>query len=233
MKKHLLTAAVCAALFLLLILLVRTVDVAAIGPQGTEIGLSAVNGAVHEAVDYREGWYRLSAGLGYAALALAAFFALLGLKQLVQRKSLFKVDRELLVLAGLYAAVLVLYVLFDKVAVNYRPMLLPGDTEPEASFPSTHTMLACVLYGSASMLAGRYVRGDGLRIGLRLLAGLLLILTVLGRMLSGVHWLTDILGGLLISTTLLALFAAALAAFADGRKLDRRRPDKPGKHLAN
>lgn len=200
-------AACFALLFILLIGVLLNVDVAPIGPEETKVGLSSVNKAVADALGYRENFYSISKYLGYAVLLTAACFALAGLWQLIQRKSLSKVDSDFIALAGLYAAVAVMYLLFEKVVINCRPVILPGEVHPEPSFPSTHTMLACTIMGSAMMVLGGFVKNEKLRLLLQICCGALLCGTVVFRLLSGVHWLTDILGGLLLSATLLFLFS--------------------------
>ena len=207
-KKHYLTAGVCALLAIVLIVLVRCVDVAAIGPAGTRIGLSHLNQAVHELTGVHMLWYTVTDWLGIVAVLAVAAMALLGLVQLIRRRSLRKVDREILALGGLYVAIFLLYVFFEKVIVNYRPIIMPGCTAPEASFPSSHTMLTCVVLGGIRMVLDKYVKNKGLCTALQVLCWLIILVTVVGRLISGVHWFTDIVGGLLISTALLALFAA-------------------------
>lgn len=221
MKNRVLSACACGALFLLLIVLVRAVDVAAIGPAGTSVGLSHVNGPIHRALGYSALWYRVSEALGGLTLLVAAAFAVLGIFQLVRGRSLAKVDRELIALGGLYAAVAVLYIFFDKVAVNYRPVLMPGEASPEASFPSSHAMLVCTVMGSAMMLADRYAPRRLVR-PLRIACGAVIAVTVAGRMISGVHWFTDILGGALISAALLLAFSAALRKYGRKRRGAKR-----------
>ncbi|MBR3106734.1 MAG: phosphatase PAP2 family protein [Clostridia bacterium] len=211
MKKRLSLSALFLALFIALIAVVSTVDVAAIGPEGTKVGLSHLNQAVHEALGENMGFlYNFTKYLGYAAILLALGFAAYGAVQLIQRRSLKKVDKALWALAGLYAAVALLYVLFEKVIVNYRPMIMPGDTAPEASFPSTHTMLFFTILGSVAMVAGRYVKNQNLALLIRVACVVLIILGVAFRLGSGVHWLTDICGGILISSALLLAFSAVL-----------------------
>ena len=78
MKKSFLISGICAVLFLLLIVVLKTVDVAAIGPAGTEVGLSGINGAVHESLGESHFWYQLTKILGFLSLATAAFFAAVG-----------------------------------------------------------------------------------------------------------------------------------------------------------
>jgi len=206
-KKRLLAAGCFLVLFIALTALVSTVDVAPIGPAGTSVGFSRVNGAVHDSLGFNPAWYRVTQWLGYISILTAVCIAAAGLIQAIRRKGLLRADRELIMLGCIYAAVAVLYILFEKVIINYRPVIMPDSTEPEASFPSTHTMLSCVVMGTALMLTGRYIRSAALRRAAQAGCALVLALTVIGRLLSGVHWLTDIAGGLLISAALLALYA--------------------------
>ncbi len=221
-NKNFLLAVVGALLTLILICLVRFVDVAPIGPEGTSIGLSALNLAAFQAFGISMSWYKITTVLGIVAILTAGLFALLGLIQLIRRKSLLKVDRELLVLAGLYVVVVILYVLFDKIAVNYRPMILPDEQQPEASFPSSHTMLVCVVMGSALSLLPKYVKIPVVRTALTVVCCVVIGLTVAGRLLSGVHWFTDIIGGVLISITLLSLYAGTVEVLTPAGKEPRR-----------
>jgi len=219
-KTKLILSLVCAVLFLALILLVKTVDVqpvevksaeaeSAVAPVQEDIGLSGINTAARDAVGVRLSFYKITKYLGYLSFLVAGCFAALGLWQWISRKSLKKVDPTLWSLAIIYAMVLILYFFFEKVVVNCRPVMLPGETVPAASYPSTHTMLACVVFGSAAIALGRYVRNGTLCKALQAALWALAGLTVALRFLSGVHWLTDILGGVLISASLLFLLASA------------------------
>ena len=227
MKKQtkLMVAGVFALLVVVLIALVRLVDAASIGPEGTRIGLSHLNQAVHGLTGVHMIWYTITDWLGILAILVAAAFGVIGLMQLIRRRSLLKVDGEILALGGLYVVVIALYLFFEKVIVNYRPIIMPGSEHPEASFPSSHTMLVCVIMGSAIQVLHRYVRGRGLRKGLRAACWAVIGITVVGRLISGVHWFTDIVGGLLISAALLQLFSAITASF-------RRRARRKGKRGA-
>lgn len=57
-------AAIGFALFILTIALVTSIDVAAVGPAGTSIGLSHLNKAVHDLVGVHMIWYRITNILG-------------------------------------------------------------------------------------------------------------------------------------------------------------------------
>ena len=206
-KVKFLISGVSAILFALLIAVLRLVDVAPAGPQGTSIGLSHLNKSVANLTGVNMLWYDITDWLGVAAILTAFVFTIVGLVQLIKRKSLLKVDGELLWLGGLYLLVIGIYILFENVIINYRPIIMPGCTNPEASFPSSHTMIVCVIMGSAIMLIGRYIRGKTLCRVLRILCAVIIGITIIGRLISGVHWFTDIIGGILISASLLFLFA--------------------------
>ena len=209
-KRKIITAYVSGLLFAMLIILVRFVDVQEIGPEGTRIGLSSLNRFVFETLGVHMIWYEITDWLGIAAIFTAFLFAAAGLVQWIRRRSLWKVDREILALGGLYLIVIGLYALFELVIVNYRPIIMPGSAHPEASFPSSHTMLVCIIMGSAIQLLGKYVKSISLRTVLQIICAVVIGVTVIGRLISGVHWFTDILGGILISVTLLNLYAEKL-----------------------
>ena len=227
-KKGFTLACVFALLFALLLVLVRTVDVAAIGPEGTEIGLSHWNAAVRDAFGFHPIWYQITQALGALALGVAAVFALAGFIQLVRRKSFWEVDREIGALGFLYAVVIGLYATFEVVVVNYRPVILPGEAHVEASFPSSHTMLVCVVMGSAMLLARRYLGERGVCVAAEVLCALVIALTVFGRLYAGVHWFTDILAGILLSVSLLSLYAGFIGKPRRGKGRRASAPRKGG-----
>lgn len=209
--RKLLTAGIGLLLTVILIALVRLVDVAPIGADGTSIGLSHLNQFVFDLFGVNMLWYNITDWLGVAAVLTGFVFAVTGLLQLIKRRSLLKVDREILSLGGLYIVVIGLYLFFENVIINYRPIIMPDNTSPEASFPSSHTMLVCVIMGSAAMLINRYIRNKPLNRILRAVCYVIIGVTVVGRLIAGVHWFTDILGGILISVTLLSLYEEVIS----------------------
>ncbi len=213
--KKITTASIALVLFVILIAAVKTVDVEAIGPEGTAIGLSTINGEVHGALGESMLWYEITEVLGYLAIAICALFALGGLIQFITRKSLKKVDREVYALAGLYVVMAAFYAVFEKVIINYRPVIMPDETSPEASFPSSHTMLACVVFGSTVVMLGIYMEAGTKRLIMQIVLEILIFITVFGRLLSGVHWLTDIVGGVLLSIFLVSAFDAVISKFEE------------------
>ena len=209
-KNNLFVSGISGLLVMILIVLVRFVDVRPIGPEGTSIGLSRLNGFFFRISGVNILWYHITDWLGVAAILVAFLFAMAGFVQLIKRRSILKVDHEILALGGLYIVVIGLYVLFEIVIVNYRPIIMPDGIHPEASFPSSHTMLVCVIMGSAIMLIGKYVKEKPLCRVLRGICAAIIGMTVIGRLIAGVHWFTDIVGGILISNFLLSLFSEVL-----------------------
>lgn len=209
--RRLITAGIGFLLTVVLIALVRLVDVAPIGAQGTRIGLSHLNQFIFDLFGVNMLWYHITDWLGIAAILTAFVFAVTGLVQLIKRRSLLKVDREILSLGGLYIVVMGLYILFENVIINYRPIIMPDNTHPEASFPSSHTMLVCVIMGSAVMLINKYIKNKTLNKTLRAICFVIIGITIIGRLIAGVHWFTDILGGIMISVTLLSLYKEVIS----------------------
>ena len=210
MRKKVGKACISFALFILVIALVTCVDLAPIGPADTVVGLSHLNKAVHDLIGVHMIWYKITNLLGFWALLSGAVFACIGLKQLIERKSLRKVDRQILALGALFAVTGAVYVLFEKVVVNCRPVLMEGETVPEPSFPSSHTVLAFVIFGAIAMVLKDYVDDKRTAALLQNACLVLLLVAVAGRLLSGVHWFTDILGGVFLSVAMLQLFSGVL-----------------------
>ena len=192
------------AVFVVYTVIVTVVDVKPIGPYDSGVGLGSINKAVADAIGVHMLWYHITNILGILALLIAGFFAVVGVLQLVTRHSIKKVDRDILVLGGFYIVVLACYVLFDKFAINYRPVMLEG--ELESSYPSSHTMLAICVMSTAMMQIKWKIRDQQVSKMVRAVLAVLIVLLVVGRMLSGVHWFTDIIGGVLLSLVLVSLY---------------------------
>ena len=216
--KRVTGAVISGALFAGLIVLLKNYDVAAIGPAGTEVGFSHVNQFVHDLTGVNMIWYQITDFIGYAAIAICGMFAVAGFVQMIKRRSLLKVDREIWALGGLFIAVIGCYVFFEKFIINYRPIIMPGETAPEASFPSSHTMLIMTVMIAVMIVSDKYF-GNLFGAFIRVLCFLAVMVTVGGRLWCGVHWFTDIIGGILLSATLLLLFSAVISG-GGGEKAD-------------
>ena len=206
-KLWLLPAALWAA-FVLFTLLLTCVDVQSIGTQGSAVGFATVNGWAFQLLGVHLIWYHITDWLGVAAIAIAFGFAVVGLYQWVKRKSLRKVDRHILVLGGFYLLVIGCYIFFEKVVINSRPILMDGNLE--ASYPSSHTMIVVSIMATASMVFRALCpQKKGWCLAVDIFAAVVIAVTVMGRLIAGVHWLTDIVGGLLLSAALVVSYWAA------------------------
>ena len=205
-KRLFLIAAGALAAFVLWTVLVRVVDLQQIGPEGSVVGFAAFNAFVHGLTGVHMGLYELTDLLSVIPLAIIGGFGLLGLVQWIKRKSFAKVDYSILVLGGFYIVVLVIFALFEVLAINYRPVLIEGKLE--ASYPSSTTMLVmCVLPTAVMQLRGR-IQNPVLNHSASFVLGAFTGFMVVVRLISGVHWVTDIIGGALLSTGLVVLYAA-------------------------
>lgn len=180
--------------------LVKVVDVKQVGVNETSIGFATVNQFVFNFFGVNMVWYHITDWLGLVPIFMAMTYALIGLIQLIKRKSLFKVDKEIIILGIFYFIVIVLYLFFEKVIVNYRPILMNGFIE--ASYPSSHTLMTICLCGS-SIIVNRNLFNNKITKFLNILSIAIVLITIIGRLISGVHWFTDIIGGIFISIALL------------------------------
>lgn len=203
---------VCAAGFLVAFavftVLVCTLDLQRIGPCDSEVGFAGVNGAFHRLTGVHPSLYRLTDLLGLVPIFAVLGFAALGLSQWIGRKSLRLVDRSLFVLGGFYILLLAVYVFFEAVPVNFRPVLIEGRLE--ASYPSSTTLLSLCVMETARRQLGARIKERAWR---RLVSVAILAFTafmVMARLASGVHWLTDIVGGALLSMGLVFLYDAVV-----------------------
>ena len=205
-KKRIFVGAGFLAAFVLWTVLVSLVDIRAIGPNGSSVGFATLNGYVHERTGVNFPLYTITDWLGLVPIGVAFGFAILGLVQWIKRKSLLKVDRSLLVLGGFYIVVLAAYIFFEIVVINYRPVLLGGYLE--ASYPSSTTMLVmCVMPAAMIQLHAR-IENDVFRRCVMISIAVFIVFMVIGRLVSGVHWLSDIIGGALISAGLVMIYAS-------------------------
>ena len=203
-KKGMCCAGLALTAFVFWTAAVRMVDVEKIGPRGSSVGFASLNRAVHELTGVHMELYTLTDWLGLVPIGLAAGFALLGLAQLLRRRSLLKVDRDILLLGGFYVLVLASYLFFEKAVVNYRPVLIDGYLE--ASYPSSTTVLVLCIVPTAMMQLSKRITNPWIRRGSLALLSVFAAGMVTGRLLSGVHWLTDIVGGILLSAGLVLLY---------------------------
>ncbi len=192
------------AAFVLWTVLVRLVDVQMIGPQESSVGFATLNGYVHNLTGVNMSLYVITDWLGLVPIGVAFAFAVFGLVQWVVRKSLFKVDQSILALGGFYIIVMAVYVLFEIVVINYRPTLIEGYLE--ASYPSSTTMLVLCVMPTAMLQLRNRIKNNIFRYCVMIAIVAFTAFMVIGRLVSGVHWITDIIGGALFSAGVVLVY---------------------------
>ena len=203
-KKGVLLALCLWVAFMVWTALVCVVDVQAIGPQDSNVGFATMNGAFHNLTGMKTWLYDLTDVLGLIPIATAVGFAVLGLVQWIQRKSVRKVDGDILALGVFYLIVMSVFVLFEIVVINYRPVLIEGVLE--ASYPSSTTMLTAAVMPTAIMQACKRVKNQLAKKCIGYATAVFTVFMVVGRLISGVHWVSDIVGGLLFSIGAVVLY---------------------------
>ena len=196
------------ALFVIYTVSLTVVDLQPIGPQGSWVAYAGLNKAVHELFGVHMILYHITDWAGVVAIFVAVAFAVLGLIQWIQRKHILKVDSNLLALGVFYIVVFGVFVFFEYHVINRRPVLINGYLE--ASYPSSTTLLAMCVLPTAMMQFRQYIRKMWLRKTVNILCGVFTAFMVLGRLVCGVHWFTDILGGMFFSAGMIFLYAGAL-----------------------
>ena len=205
-KKSLCIASGLFLAFVLWTVLVCFFEVEAIGPRGSTVGFAGLNECVHRLTGVHLGLYNVTDWLGLVPIGFAVGFAVLGLVQWIKRKRIWRVDRDLLALGGFYLVVIAAYLLFEAYAVNYRPILINGYLEP--SYPSSTTLLViCVMSTAMMQLNFRIKNKIFRRLTLWTIAAFVAFMMI-GRLLAGVHWVTDIIGGLLLGGGIVTAYDA-------------------------
>lgn len=210
-KRLLYRAMLLILLFAVWTLLVQAVDVQRVGETETEIGFATINSRFHDLSGVHLGLYVLTDWLGLVPVGVCLFYGMVGFAQLMKRKSLLAVDFDILLLGVYYVVVAAAYLVFEIFPVNFRPILIEGRLE--ASYPSSTTLLVLSVMPTLVFQTDRRSHSVGRKKTVRILTGFFSLLMVLGRLLSGVHWATDIAGAVFLSSGLFCLYKAAVMLY--------------------
>lgn len=207
-RKYVNLTNVLFVVFLLYTILVRFIDVKPIGPADSKVGWAKLNGAIHKAVGFNMAWYQITKYLGYVIILIALGTIAYGIFQFVTRRRLKRVDTRLIVLGFMYVLTGIIYVFFEIVVINRRPVII--NDKLAASYPSTHTLLAIVIVLCIMLWLKDRIESDLIRYIFFAACILLVATVVIGRIISGVHWFTDIIGALILGAALVSLYARTI-----------------------
>ena len=219
-KRTLMTGTGLLVAFALWTVLIARADVQAIGPCGSSVGFAAVNGWFHQLTGVHWLLYTVTDWLGLVPILVCLCFGALGAIQLIRRRSLLRVDKDILLLGLYYLLVIFAYLFFEMVPINYRPILIHGALE--ASYPSSTTLLVLSVMPTLRFQIGRRAKRPPIRRAAGVFAAAFSAFMVIGRLIAGVHWATDIIGAVLLSAGLFSLYRYAVAL------TDRRREAADG-----
>lgn len=203
-KKELLAGIALLAAFALWTVLIRHIDVQKAGPKGTEIGFATVNVWFHRLTGVHMLIYTITDWLGLVPIIICLCFSVLGLAQWVKRRSLLAVDRDILLLGAYYVVVILGYLLFEMVPINYRPILIEGNLE--ASYPSSTTLLVLAVMPTLKFQSDRRIANPVARKAIDVFVIVFSAFMVIGRLIAGVHWITDIIGSVFLSSGLFTIY---------------------------
>ena len=190
--------------FVIWTLLIQAVDVRPVGQNATDIGFATFNCWFHELTGVHLSIYNLTDCLELLPLCICAFFGGLGFFQLIKGKSLSKVDQDIMILGIYYLIVIMIFTFFEIIPVNYRPILIKGKLE--ASYPSSTTMLVLCMMPTAMLQLHARIKNVFLKRCVISVLAAFTFFMVIARLISGVHWFTDIIGGILLSTGLVLMY---------------------------
>ena len=208
-KRGIITGTALILAFILWTILIQTVDVQPVGVSGTKVGFAAVNTWFHRLTGVHMGLYTVTDWLGLVPIAVCIGFGILGLTQWIRRRSIVQVDKDILLLGAYYILVILGYLIFEMIPINYRPILING--AKEASYPSSTTLLVLSVMPTLQFQISRRAKSPKVR---RITLAFVLLFSafmVTGRLVAGVHWLTDIIGSVLLSAGLYWLYRTCAA----------------------
>ena len=210
LKRNLTTGIFFLIAFALWTVLIILVDVQAVGPNDSKVGFATFNTWFHQLTGVHMTLYTVTDWLGLVPIAVCLCFGCLGLVQLIKRRSLFKVDADILLLGGYYILVIFGYLFFEMVPINYRPILIDGFLE--ASYPSSTTLLVLSVMPTLIFQIKQRCQNKIIRNLVIAFAASFTVFMLFGRLVSGVHWATDIIGSILLSFGLFKLYPCAVTA---------------------
>ena len=214
-RKELLAGIILLVAFVLWTVLIRNIDVQNAGSNGTAVGFATINVWFHQLTGVHMLVYKITDWLGLVPIIICMCFGVLGLVQLIKRRSILRVDPDILLLGVYYVLVIACYLIFEMIPINYRPILINGNLE--ASYPSSTTLLVLSVMPTLKYQSDRRIANPMTRKAIVLFVFAFSSFMGMGRLISGVHWATDIIGSVFLSSGLFMVYRS-MAEYTGYRK---------------
>ncbi len=205
LKKSLIIFVCLIIINLLFLFLVKYVNVGKTGLEDQTVGLSAVNIKLRDLIGVSKFFNMFSTVIMIIAIIIALAELGLGLYFLIKTKSIDEIPTPIYSLIPTFILTGFVYVFFNWFfVINTRPIYTTGNSS--SSYPSTHTLLTLVFLFTAVNVINfifSYFKKLNDKKKARYICygilGLLSLLIIITRLLSGQHWFTDIIGGVLMA----------------------------------
>ncbi len=207
-KIRFISGLIFITLFIMWTLAVVSVDVKPVGVNGTSVGFATLNTWFHNLTGVNMTLYNITDWAGLVPIFICMFFGLVGLVQLIKRKSLLKVDLDIIALGIYYIIVISSYIIFEMIPINYRPILINGFLE--CSYPSSTTLLVLSVMPTVIFQSNKRLQNPKIKKTTMFITIVFSLFMVIGRLVSGVHWLTDIIGSCFLSAGLFYIYKAVV-----------------------
>lgn len=189
-------------------LMIETIDVKPVGINGTDVGFATLNRWFHNLTEVNMTLYKITDWLGLIPVFACMIFGVVGIVQLIKKRNLFRVDYDILLLGLYYVVIIMCYLVFEMIPINYRPILINGFME--ASYPSSTVLLVLAVMPTVVFQTNRRIGNDIIKKIICIIIIIFTLFMVIGRTVSGVHWITDIIGSILLSTGLFFMYKTAV-----------------------
>ena len=210
-KRLLFKGIVLILVFILWTVLIQKVDVKPIGQNGTDVGFATLNLSFHNLTGVNMLIYHITDWLGLVPIFCCMIYGVVGFVQFIKRKSFLKVDIDILLLGVYYVIVIFGYLIFEMISINYRPILINGTME--ASYPSSTTLLVLSVMPTVIFQIDRRIKNRVVRRIITSSTILFSLFMLIGRTVAGVHWLTDIIGSIILAMGLFLIYYSSVVLF--------------------
>ena len=157
-------------------------------------------------------WIKITDIILYASIAIVGLFAVLGLAQWISRKSIKKVDKQILWMVLPLALVVIVYLVCDKILTPDRFSFMPTrpDGSGEPSFPSTHVLVVTTVFFCISAALPKYIKSKVALFLIDIVMFALASLVATGRIMSDKHSYIDVAGSVVFALIFYGIYNAII-----------------------